>query len=453
MKLDLDVIRKCNLTLPEDGPAKAFDTTVALLQARMDLFDVLEELESTRDALRAIAELAPRCREGSCGDDFDDGPGERRLATYVCDWYGVVIREAGTPGWAYTYEDDPEHLESCSPSFLRRPSNFRMAGEAPARPLPVVELRSVPAGAVADVVVRQAPVPKLPPAVEPIVSTPEEMGVRVYIFRGRLCVIAAAVGRALGYADDGKKLVDSIRDKWAAEMIDGKDVATLRADDLREFKALLDGSPDRREASKTSQLTILYESGWDIVCIKTDKPEGVRLRRALADKVLPRMRRGEPVGAAPPPLSSTDAKLDKILDAFASMAQLMGKFIGQGQAPAAAEPVRVAPPASDIGPGVRRLVPRSWSGEHWIAAMISDRHGQTVSTRSVNKAIKALKVRARPDVAVEEWVQKVSPAGKTFPVPFWRYAPPVIDEIDAHLFPGVRGAPPQQKIPGTDTET
>jgi prophage antirepressor-like protein len=131
-------------------------------------------------------------------------------------------------------------------------------------------------------------------------TTFEGQGLRFYAFRGRLCVIAADVGRVLGYADES--LASVIRKQWAGEMVQGEDYDILRGDDLREFKAGAD-VPEGSSGSRARHLTILYESGLDLVLIKTDKPIGGRLRRFLVSEVLPKLRRGEPVlPSAPAPV-------------------------------------------------------------------------------------------------------------------------------------------------------
>lgn len=134
--------------------------------------------------------------------------------------------------------------------------------------------------------------PATPGAVAP---APEDLGVRVYVFRGRPCVIALAVGRALTYERAGKNLIDLLRDKWSAEVERGRDLDVLDGDSLRAFKALLSDT-DRQTVSSAARLAILYESGFDLVLQKTEKPEGQALRRKLADEVLPKLRRGQPVG-------------------------------------------------------------------------------------------------------------------------------------------------------------
>lgn len=128
----------------------------------------------------------------------------------------------------------------------------------------------------------------------------EGRGLTFHVFRGRVCVIAAEMGESLGYAEEGKKLVDSIRDKWGSEFEEGVSYAVLTGDDLREFKAIL-GDTRGPRVSSAARLMVLYEPGFDRVCLKTEKPIGVELRRKLADEILPKLRRGEAIPATAAP--------------------------------------------------------------------------------------------------------------------------------------------------------
>jgi prophage antirepressor-like protein len=119
-----------------------------------------------------------------------------------------------------------------------------------------------------------------------------------YVFQGRPCVIAAGAGRAIDYADDGKVLPDVIRKHWSDEMEEGKDFAVLTGAALHDFKAILDVI-DAASVSRAPNLMVLYESGLYLVCLKTEKPLGKKLRRYLADEVLPALRRGELPGESP----------------------------------------------------------------------------------------------------------------------------------------------------------
>lgn len=116
----------------------------------------------------------------------------------------------------------------------------------------------------------------------------EDRPLRVYLYRGRPCWIAQDVGAALGYTQAGWR---SALGNWTDELILPKDVQTLRGAELREFKSLCDARANMALA-KTTNLTLLYESGVDLVCIKTEQPLGKKLRRFLADEIVPRLRRG-----------------------------------------------------------------------------------------------------------------------------------------------------------------
>jgi prophage antirepressor-like protein len=111
--------------------------------------------------------------------------------------------------------------------------------------------------------------------------------IRHHYFRGRPCWVARDVGEVLGYTREG---FTSAMREWSEELIDRKDIQTLRGSELREFKAL--AAEAVSTSAKTTQLTILYESGIDLVCLKTEKPLGRKLRRFMADKVMPALRRG-----------------------------------------------------------------------------------------------------------------------------------------------------------------
>ena len=139
-------------------------------------------------------------------------------------------------------------------------------------------------------------------------ATFEGKELRFHMFRGRLCVVATDLGRVLGYAEKGRSIVAVIRKQWAGEMVLGQDYDVLRGADLREFLLIVqDGEAD--SPSRRARLMILYESGVDLVCLRTDKPLGRKLRRFLVAEVLPKLRRGEPVlpsGAARPERALTE---------------------------------------------------------------------------------------------------------------------------------------------------
>lgn len=115
-----------------------------------------------------------------------------------------------------------------------------------------------------------------------------------YVFRGRPCAMAISVGDALEYGNGGKELPDVVRAHWSKEMIKGRDFDVLTGQNLRDFKGVLDVT-DAASISRAPHLMVLYESGVDLVCIKTKKPLGMKLRRFIVDDVLPKLRRGEAI--------------------------------------------------------------------------------------------------------------------------------------------------------------
>lgn len=107
--------------------------------------------------------------------------------------------------------------------------------------------------------------------------------ITAYVFRGRECWIAQDVARVLGY--DPKGWSNSLRG-WEGELIDGQDYLVLRGVNLREFVGTTG-----YVVAKTTQLSVLFEPGLNLVCIKTEKPLGKTLRRFVAERVLPDLRR------------------------------------------------------------------------------------------------------------------------------------------------------------------
>ncbi len=145
-------------------------------------------------------------------------------------------------------------------------------------------------------------------------------------YKEHLCWVCRQIGRRLGYADG--RLVTLIRREWASEFVEGRDYIILRGDDLAALKAML-GLATSDVPSRTPRLMLLLEPGLHLVLAKTDKPIGQRLRRFLADRVLPQLVRdgcfaperevveGQIVVVAGPPVPSRapavvrEARLDR----------------------------------------------------------------------------------------------------------------------------------------------
>lgn len=102
--------------------------------------------------------------------------------------------------------------------------------------------------------------------------------------------IGRQIGDRLDYAGNGKRLVTRIRREWSSEFVEGRDYDMLTGDDLAALKTML-GQGTLEVPSHTRNLMLLRESGLHLVLAKTDKPIGLRLRRFLADRVLPQLVR------------------------------------------------------------------------------------------------------------------------------------------------------------------
>ena len=111
----------------------------------------------------------------------------------------------------------------------------------------------------------------------------------VFAYRGKPCWIAKDVGRVLGYAGDGGKMTTRLSCEWGDEFIGGEDFFILEGDELRDFKTLLSHTPEYGVSGldRIARIMMLTESGLHLVCVKSNKPVGKKLRRWLVDEVLP----------------------------------------------------------------------------------------------------------------------------------------------------------------------
>lgn len=118
---------------------------------------------------------------------------------------------------------------------------------------------------------------------------------------GRPAWLAREVGTAIGYANGGKRFANAITDTWASEFIQGTDHDIIPAKALESFKR-----PEQGPLSPRGAL-ILYESGIHLALLKTRKPAGKRLRRFLAEHVLPQLvRTGRYTPDARPALANAE---------------------------------------------------------------------------------------------------------------------------------------------------
>jgi prophage antirepressor-like protein len=122
-------------------------------------------------------------------------------------------------------------------------------------------------------------------------------------YKGRTCWIAAEVGQALNYSQNGSRLVTNITREWADEFIPGHDHFVLKGQKLADFKVLFEPVADsvnnqmepvaNAVDGHASHLLLLFEPGLYLCLAKTNKPIGRRLRRFLADEILPQLVRDE----------------------------------------------------------------------------------------------------------------------------------------------------------------
>jgi len=112
----------------------------------------------------------------------------------------------------------------------------------------------------------------------------------VLMVDGRPAWKTKEIGRALGYADNGRRLVSTIGADWSDELLEGID---------RTITSSVMGGGKQ-------QVAVLFESGVHLVCAKTNKPVGKQLRRWLADRVLPSIAETGGYPANPVALSVMD---------------------------------------------------------------------------------------------------------------------------------------------------
>lgn len=110
-------------------------------------------------------------------------------------------------------------------------------------------------------------------------------------WEGRPCWVARHIGARLGYSHEGKRLPNKVLGEWADEFIPGHDYALLQGEDLATFHAAVAAAGMPSAGLGRGSLLVLFESGLHLVLAKTNLPIGKRLRRFLADEVLPQLAR------------------------------------------------------------------------------------------------------------------------------------------------------------------
>ncbi|MHA2333066.1 MAG: BRO-N domain-containing protein [Candidatus Hodarchaeales archaeon] len=129
-------------------------------------------------------------------------------------------------------------------------------------------------------------------SIEPVVHEFDGHQLTVVNFNGRPCWSAKEVGLALGYGEGGTTLAKVLVREWSEDFTEGEEYSVLVGKELADYKALLEDS-NGSILSRSARYMVLYESGVNMVCLKTRKPAGSKLRRWLAREVMPQIRKGE----------------------------------------------------------------------------------------------------------------------------------------------------------------
>jgi prophage antirepressor-like protein len=131
---------------------------------------------------------------------------------------------------------------------------------------------------------------KMTTAITTITNEFEGRDITTLTYRGKPAWIAREIGEAIGYSQGGKRLATKITGEWADEFIEGHDHVFLTGKELADFRAVFKGTDSARLKSNRGVI-LLFESGLYVAIAKTHKPVGKRLRRFIADEVMPQIAR------------------------------------------------------------------------------------------------------------------------------------------------------------------
>lgn len=202
--------------------------------------------------------------------------------------------------------------------------------------------------------------PEVPVSINAIVHTFEGTALQTLTWDDRPCWVARHVGETIGYENGGRKFAQRVLGAWSKEMEEGRDYAFLTGPELDAFKAVSpDMAPSRGHVDHTARVLVLFESGLHMALLKTSKPLGVRLRRFLADEVLPQLVR---TGTYTPAAPSTDAalvrrvealeqvsgRMDRLETAMVKLTELVTTLASAGTQPAQGPRVTVNAPGAQI---------------------------------------------------------------------------------------------------------
>lgn len=219
-----------------------------------------------------------------------------------------------------------------------------------------------------------------------------------------------------------------------------------------------DGSPCFRQVDevvtggKGSAQTVptyyLNLEGALLLLTRLRTPKAIEVTKAVVVVFAKAMRGELPMVA---PTLAADPRLDRILGAVESQGRSVDALLGilatlvqRFALPAASPPVPAPPVATAASPSPlaalppppppTMLIPRDWRSAEVIAALLTERRGHRVPRSKVDAAVTALKLRERPEVARHGLAPRTDGGGVHYKVPFWRYAPEVVDEVERHLF-------------------
>lgn len=109
-------------------------------------------------------------------------------------------------------------------------------------------------------------------------------------YDGRPAIIARELGAYLGYSDNGGALVHLIANEWKAEFKAGEHFVKVTGEELAALKAA-GALAESDSGSRARHLVLLFEAGVNLVLLKSDKPEGAKVRAFLASEVMPSLAR------------------------------------------------------------------------------------------------------------------------------------------------------------------
>jgi prophage antirepressor-like protein len=143
-------------------------------------------------------------------------------------------------------------------------------------------------------------------AITKITNEFEGCEITTLTYRGKPAWIAREIGEAIGYGEGGKRLTRNLTGDWSEEFVEGHDYTLLSGIELADFRAVFKGA-DFAPLKSNRGTILLFESGLYLALAKTNKPVGKRLRRFLAEEVLPQIARD---GSYIPSRSVEDGKLE-----------------------------------------------------------------------------------------------------------------------------------------------